>query len=117
MTGSEPGADHRGHDALHRATFVYDAEGAVLAVTGELRPEDVDSLASFLREAVAGGDLVLDLNAVTYLPSAAVGVIARAVNGARDRGSRLHLVTEPDTIAGRVLAITGIATSPRGPSS
>ncbi|MEO5853044.1 MAG: STAS domain-containing protein [Nocardioides sp.] len=85
----------------------FDAASRVLAVTG-----DVDEAqAADLRVAIdehSGGcttDLVVDLSAVTYLPSAAVGVLARASQRFETVGTTFELAVAAGSVAQRVLQV------------
>ncbi|MGD9532027.1 MAG: STAS domain-containing protein, partial [Pseudonocardia sp.] len=53
--------------------------------------------------------LVLDLDGITYLASAGLGVLLEVVTQARDRGVQLELRARPGGIAARVLELAGVA--------
>ncbi len=53
-------------------------------------------------------DLTIDLSGVEFLPSSAVGVLAKATDDARQGGSGIALVAADGSIAQRVLRICGL---------
>lgn len=91
-------------------TAEYDDATHVLTVAGELD----EAASAALREAIdARSDghtrpLVIELSAVDYLPSAAVGVLARAHKQATTAGQELELLATEGTIAQRVLLVCGL---------
>ena len=91
-------------------TLAFDETSGVLTVTGEL--DEVSS--AVLREVVQkhSGDyaesIVVDLSAVEYLPSVAIGVLAKARQTAEARGRSVDLVAADGTIAQRVLQICAL---------
>ena len=92
------------HDPVR---LVFDADACSLAVSGELSDGALDRL----RDAVAPHterDLTVDLSAVTYLPSAALGILVSAQRRATRAGGSVHLRAAPDTIAATVLRLTGM---------
>lgn len=91
-------------------TAEFDDATHVLTVAGELD----EAASAALRDAIdarSGGytrPLVIELSAVDYLPSAAVGVLARAHKQATTAGHDLDLVASEGTIAQRVLLVCGL---------
>ncbi|MBB6627477.1 STAS domain-containing protein [Nocardioides sp. KIGAM211] len=91
-------------------TSSFDEDTAVLTVRGdidetagvELRDEITTRSQQFTRT------ICVDLSAVDYFPSLAVGVVARARSQATKNGVALDLVAAEDSIAGRVLTVCGI---------
>jgi anti-anti-sigma factor len=51
---------------------------------------------------------VLDLRAVTFLDSSALGLIVAQLRRARERGSRFAVAADPDSEAHRVLELSGL---------
>ena len=91
-------------------TAEFDDTTQILTVGGELD----ESASAALRDAIDTRSeaytrtLVIDLTAVDYLPSAAVGVLARAHKQATTAGHELDLVAAAGTIAQRVLLVCGL---------
>ena len=85
----------------------FDATSGVLAVSGELDEEPAAALRAALEERSQGyaSGLVLDLTGVTYLPSAAVGVLAKASQQFASSGSSLELAAAAGSVAERVLTV------------
>lgn len=88
----------------------YDGSSQTLTVAGDVEEESALALrdaidahsASFTRP------LVIDLTAVTYLPSVAVGVLAKAGQKATTAGQPLDLVAADGSIAQRVLTVCAL---------
>lgn len=81
---------------------------SVVALSGELDLTNVPDVERLLREvADDAGGLVLDLNGVTFLDSAALHMLFRI---ARRLGDPRHLgiVLEPTAVVARTLAIVGL---------
>lgn len=87
-----------------------DADEALLRVRGELEPVTLPQLRDAIEAAGRrhGSDLRLDLSDVTYLPSAALTVLATAVVGAPGEGAAVRLQARTGTIAETVLRISGL---------
>lgn len=90
--------------------LVFDEASHLLTVTGEL-----DELtAAELRDAIRkhSGDyshpVVVDLSGVEYLPSAAIGVLAKSMQEAEARGHAVELVALDGTVAQRVLQVCAL---------
>jgi anti-anti-sigma factor len=88
----------------------FHPDSHLLVVTGCVEEDETVSL----RAAIADHsddhtqDLVVDLSEVTYFPSAAVGVVARAMGRSREGGVALDLVAREGCITQRVLEICGV---------
>ncbi|WP_170286225.1 STAS domain-containing protein [Nocardioides rubriscoriae] len=97
---------------MHPGSFStdYDDAAHVLTVTGEVDETAAAELRDELdsRTEAFSRSLVLDLTAVTYLPSAAVGVLARAHQQATAAGQSLELRADEGSIAQRVLLVCGL---------
>lgn len=91
-------------------TADFDDDTRVLTLSGELD----EAAATVLRDTLTSHtddyskSLVIDLSSVDYLPSAAVGVLARAQQQAAGSGQSLDLVASDGTIAQRVLVVCGL---------
>lgn len=88
-------------------TLDFDVASRVLSVAGDV--DEPQSAA--LREGIEQHSewfsqaLVVDLTAVTYLPSAAVGVLAKAGQSFAETGATLDLAAATGSIAERVLTV------------
>jgi anti-anti-sigma factor len=88
---------------------------AVVTLRGELDAHDAPRLRELFAEAIgevagiAEPRLVLDLTAVAFLDSTALGCIVGAVRRIREAGGELSLVL-PDSPARRIFEITGLDT-------
>jgi anti-sigma B factor antagonist len=90
---------------------VEDADGlAVVMPAGELdaftAPELRSELHRLLEDAYTRR-LVVDLTAVTFLDSSALGVLVGALRRLRERGGELHLV-QPRPTARRIFELTAL---------
>ncbi|MEO9326152.1 STAS domain-containing protein [Nocardioides sp. C4-1] len=87
-----------------------DSERSCLTVSGEVDETMADVLLESLRSASDDftKPLTIDLSAVTYLPSAAVGVLVTSEQKARSHGNQLDLVAARGTIAQRVLEVCAL---------
>ncbi|MDO9457681.1 STAS domain-containing protein [Nocardioides sp.] len=88
----------------------FDASASVLTVTGEIDENE----AVVLRDAISAHsadysrDLVVDLTGVLYLPSVAVGVLAKAHKQSTTAGHPIDLLAAEATIAQRVLQVCAL---------
>ena len=85
-------------------------EGAhrVVAVSGELDLHTAPQLSAALAPlAGAGGSVLIDLTAVTFMDSSGIAVVVHALASARASGAQLALVG-PQPRVRKVLAITGV---------
>jgi anti-anti-sigma factor len=91
--------------------MAFDATSRVLTVAGDLDDEPIAALRDFLGERGREHDegRVVDLSGVTYLPSAAVGVLARATQDLDTAGVPLELAAANGSIAQRVLTVCAMA--------
>ncbi len=93
-------------------------DGDVLVVAGtidEHRITDLDDeVSKYLAECPSG---TIDVGAVEFLPSAAIGVLAMAWSRAIQRGDGLTLVAPPGTHAATTLTISGLPVSATRPTS
>ena len=79
-----------------------------LRLSGDLDLAGIDPLRRALLHHVhtATGPITLDTRPISYLSSAGVGLLLEATTAASDR---LALLIDPDTAAGRILILTGLA--------
>lgn len=89
----------------------FDAASRVLSVAGDVDEPQVASLRVAIDEHSGDGTtgLVVDLSAVTYLPSAAVGVLARASQQFETKGTPFELAAATGSVAQRVLTVCAMA--------
>jgi len=81
---------------------------SVVVLSGELDLTNVPDVERLLRGVVDdGGGLVLDLNGVTFLDSAALHMLFRMAGRLGD-ARRLGIVLEPTAVVARTLAIVGL---------
>jgi len=93
-------------------TFSHELTGepSRLTLRGELDEATTVELRELIGTATGAlhQDLVIDLSGVDFLPSAAVGVLAKARATASGNGAELTFVAEEGSIAQRVLTICGL---------
>jgi anti-anti-sigma factor len=92
----------------------FDEASAVLTVRGEVDEAAALALRDTLTECTRGFErsIRVDVSAVDYLPSVAVGVIATARRRAEQAGVRLGLVAAEGTVAQRVLTVCALDHEP-----
>lgn len=86
------------------------ADPATLVLHGEL-DEGASVVVRELISEASGGlarDLRIELSDVQFIPSAAVGVLAKARDTARKNGAEVSFVAAEGCVAQRVLAICGL---------
>jgi len=84
-------------------------DGGSLTLGGSVDEGSVAALRTLLAGMSEGGEtVVVDLTEVDYLPSFAIGVLAKARSRARARGVRFDLVAPEGCTAHRVLQIAAI---------
>jgi anti-anti-sigma factor len=120
---------------LHRVRVERVGEAAVVTAHGELDAFTAPALSDAFADAVAGagGGVVIDLSAVAFMDSTALGLVVKTVNEIGDRGGDVRLVlpvesarrifeiTTLDLVlpieASRAEALQAIASSDRSPDS
>lgn len=93
-------------------TVAVSDDGGTLTLTlcGEIDLSNVEALGEDLRRRITirgPAAVVVDLSDVQYIDSRGVLLLVRLVTRLRDEGIPLRLVAPAESIAGRVLAITG----------
>jgi anti-anti-sigma factor len=78
---------------------------AVVALAGELDLTNAAEVERRLEEAATDRGLIVDLNGVTFLDSAALHMLFRV---ARRPGAPLGIVLEPSAVVSRTLGIVGL---------
>jgi anti-sigma B factor antagonist len=84
--------------------------GLVLTLAGELDAYDAPSLRTAFADAVAaaaGATVVLDLTAVTFLDSTALGAVVGLLRRIRESDGELRVVL-PETEARRIFELTSL---------
>lgn len=83
----------------------------VVTLRGEVDAYSAPSLRLDLRRLIDGGASVvlIDLSAVTFLDSSALGALVGALRRLREQGGGL-LIVEPETAAARIFGLTGLDT-------
>jgi anti-sigma B factor antagonist len=92
---------------MHHVRVERVGEAAVVTAHGELDAFTAPALSDAFADAVAdaGDRLVIDLSAVSFMDSTALGLVVRAVNEIGDRGGDVRLVL-PVESARRIFEIT-----------
>jgi anti-anti-sigma factor len=83
-----------------------DGAATILRVSGELDINAREDLREALFAAVAAGDVVVDLDEVTFLDSEALGAIIDGYNASRETGARFRVVNAHHVVD-RVLTVSG----------
>jgi anti-anti-sigma factor len=83
-----------------------DGSATILRVAGELDINARDDLREALLLAIADGDVVVDLDAVSFLDSEALGALIDGFNASRDRSAGFRVVNAHDVVD-RVLTVSG----------
>jgi anti-anti-sigma factor len=88
---------------------VFDDESQSLVVSGEIDETSADRLRELIEtHSDDSRPLVVDLSGVEYLPSAAVGVLATALEKAGSGGRSVELLADQGSIAERVLTVCAL---------
>jgi len=108
-TGAAPGAV-LAKGAVNMGQSSEDSDLPVVHVEGEIDMAAAPELQRRLDELIDDGKstIVVDLLDVTFLDSAALGVLVRSLQRCQDAGGTLHLVVDDRRIT-RVLEITGLS--------
>ena len=90
--------------------FTSELDGETLVLHGSVEYDAVIELRNLIAEHSDehAKDLTIDLSDVDYFPSVAVGVIAKALAAAHEKGTRLDLVAKPGSVPQRVRTICAI---------
>jgi anti-sigma B factor antagonist len=90
---------------VHRITLHNDPRATVVTASGELDAFVVDDLTDAFDAASRDARIVVDLTAVSFLDSTALGLVVRAVRDVGGRGGAIRVVL-PDGTARRIFEIT-----------
>ena len=80
---------------------------ALLRLSGELDINTRDDLREALVAAVGTGDVVIDLDEVTFIDSEALGALIEGYNAARANGTGFRLINAHGLVD-RVLSVSGV---------
>lgn len=94
-------------EPLAEITLVPQDDGPLIRVAGEVDMANAEAIGRQIREAAGtASPVTLDLGPVTFFDSSALHMLQQ-VSGEFDRGGgELTVVVAPDSIVGRLLAIT-----------
>ncbi|MFI5897594.1 STAS domain-containing protein [Actinoplanes sp. NPDC051513] len=84
-----------------------DGSATLLHLGGELDITARDALRTVILAALAVGDVVIDLDAVTFIDSEALGALVDGYNEARARPAGFRVVNANGLVA-RVLKVSGV---------
>jgi len=90
---------------MHRVEIDRSAEVVVIAAGGELDAYAAPDLTDAFANTAGEGRVVVDLQAVSFLDSTALGVVVRGLHGVDDRGGDARIVL-PGGSARRIFEIT-----------
>jgi anti-sigma B factor antagonist len=79
-----------------------------IAVTGELDIANVGELATAVHEALAGGDVTIDLRELTFMDSAGVQTLNTALREATEAGRDMRVVAAMQPAVAQILELTGM---------
>lgn len=83
-----------------------DGAATILRISGELDINARDDLREALLLGLAGGDVVVDLDEVSFLDSEALGALIDGFNESRVRDSGFRVLNSHDVVE-RVLTVSG----------
>jgi anti-sigma B factor antagonist len=96
------------HPPVFRVTTRNDADGATVALTGELDLAGVSALDDALRAArEAPGALTIDLSELEFIDSSGLGVLVRFNNAATAAGFEYAVIPGPDAVH-RAFVLSGL---------
>ena len=90
---------------VHRITLHKDPRATVVAASGELDAFVANDLTETFDAASRDSRIVVDLTAVSFLDSTALGLLVRAVRSVGARGGAIRVVL-PESTARRIFEIT-----------
>jgi anti-sigma B factor antagonist len=90
---------------MHRVEIERTSDVVLIAARGELDAYSAPDLSRALGEVDAGERVVVDLNAVSFLDSTALGVVVRGLREIAERGDESRIVL-PQGAARRIFEIT-----------
>lgn len=83
-----------------------DGAAVLLSLSGELDINSRDELHDAVLAAVSTGDVIVDLQAVSFIDSEALSALIDGYNAARERGSVFRVV-KATGLVDRVLSVSG----------
>jgi anti-sigma B factor antagonist len=90
---------------VHRITVDTKERAAVVTASGELDAFVADDLSDAFRRAGETGRVVVDLSAVSFMDSTALGLLVRAVREIDDTGGAIRVILPAGT-ARRIFELT-----------
>lgn len=90
---------------MHRITLDRDRNATVVSASGELDAFVEGELEAAFEQASGEQRVVVDLSAVSFLDSTALGLVIRAVRGVDGKGGAIRVVL-PDGTARRIFELT-----------
>ena len=82
---------------------------ALVRLSGEIDPSNVESLQQSIDWAVAGcPHVVIDLSSIEYMDSHGLRLLKRLSNKLVETGTKLEVVAPPDSIARQLLELTSM---------
>ncbi|GAA1998411.1 MULTISPECIES: STAS domain-containing protein [Nocardioides] len=95
---------------MQERPFTSTLDSGVLTVSGSIDEYAVMTLRNQIAAHSADytGRVVIELSDVDYLPSVAIGVLAKAMSQARRAGGSVELVARRDTLAQRMLTVVAL---------
>jgi anti-sigma B factor antagonist len=90
---------------VHRISLDTNERAAVVTASGELDAFVADDLTNAFRETAASDRLLVDLSAVSFMDSTALGLLVRAFRELDERGGTMRVVL-PGGPARRIFEIT-----------
>ena len=115
LTGTDTRAERLPQGGVDRPFSLRREARGRLGVSGPVDAEHVHDLRDALRDASPADRVVLDLEGVTLLPSAAVQTLYAARREALDRGGQLVLFAPPGSTAQHVLELVQLPYTLRDP--
>ena len=115
LTGTDTGADRLPQGGVDRPFALRREGNGRLEVSGPVDAEHVHDLRDALQDAAPADRVVLDLERVTLLSSAAVQALYAARREARDRGGQMVLFAPPGSTAQHVLELVQLPYTLRDP--
>ena len=90
---------------MHNITLEKEPDATIVVASGELDAFVEEDLLGIFEETARERRLVVDLTAVSFLDSTALGILVRAVRGMDERGGTVRVVL-PKGTARRIFEIT-----------
>jgi anti-sigma B factor antagonist len=92
-------------DDVHRVRVAKEERATVVVASGELDAFVEDDLTKAFAKAASDPRIVVDLTAVSFMDSTALGLVVRAVRDVESQGGAIRVVL-PDGTARRIFELT-----------